>query len=246
MKDTDDNHASGTSDGSGTEEGTWRAWPRIDTFPDAGIGDSRSVVVVAAHPGDEVLGVGGLIAVLAAAGARLRVVGITDGDVSRPDCTDPASLARRRTGETSAALDRLGAGAVEVTRLGLPDCGLAACEDELAVRLSTLTEGFDLCLAPWEWDMHPDHDAAGRAARRMHPRVLGYPMGMWRWAQPDDSRVPWDKAARFPLPDWAAEHKRSAISCFASLLEDRGEELGPTLPAGMIAHFTREAEVLMR
>jgi LmbE family N-acetylglucosaminyl deacetylase len=230
----------------GTEEDAWQAWPRLAAFPDAGIADSRDVVIVAAHPDDEVLGAGGIMAVLAAAGARLRLVAITDGEASPPDCADPASLAQRRVAETAAALDALGAGAIEVIRLGLPDSGLVACEDELAVRLSELTEGFSLCLAPWDWDMHPDHEAAGRAARRMHPRVLGYPIWMWHWAHPDDSRVPWDKAAMFPLPAWAVERKRSAISCFASQREGRGGEHGPILARRMIAHFTREAEVLMR
>jgi len=231
----------------GTEEDAWQAWTRINAFPDAGIGDSPSVAIVAAHPDDEVLGAGGIMAVFAAAGARLRLIEVTDGEASHPDCDDRVSLASRRTEETAAALDALGVGeAVEVIRLGLPDSGLVACEDELAVKLSELTEDFSLCLAPWDWDGHPDHDAAGRAARRMHPRVLGYPIWLWHWAEPDDPRVPWDKAARFPLPDWAVERKRSAIGCFASQLEHRGGEHGPVLGEEMIAHFTRTAEVLMR
>jgi LmbE family N-acetylglucosaminyl deacetylase len=231
----------------GTEEEAWQAWPRISAFPDAGIADSPSVVIVAAHPDDEVLGAGGMIAVLAEAGTRLRLIAVTDGEAYHPDCPDPVSMARRRSEETGAALDALGvAEAVEVIRLGMPDSGLATREDELAVRLGELSEGFSLCLAPWEWDMHPDHDAAGRAARRMHPRVLGYPIWLWHWAKPDDPRVPWDKAALFPLPDWAVERKRSAINCFASQMEVRDGGLEPVLPAEMIAHFTRGAEVLMR
>ena len=231
----------------GTEEDDWQAWTRINAFPDAGIGDSPSVVIVSAHPDDEVLGAGGIMAVLAAAGSRLRLIEVTGGEASHHDYADPASLASRRTEETAAALEALGVEqAVEVIRLGMPDSGLVAREDELAVRLSELTEGFSLCLAPWEWDKHPDHDATGRAARRMHPRVLGYPIWLWHWAQPDDPRVPWDKAAQFPLPAWAVERKRSAIDCFASQMEVRGEGQDPVLPAEMIAHFTREAEVLMR
>ncbi len=234
-------------DAPGTEEDAWRAWTRIDAFPDAGIAGIRSVVIVAAHPDDEVLGAGGVIAVLAAAGARLRLVAVTDGEAAHSGCADPALLTRRRTAETTAALEALGAEAAEVIRLGMPDSGLAAHEDELAVTLSELTEGFSLCLAPWEWDMHPDHEAAGRAARRMHPRVLGYPLWMWRWAHPGDPRVPWDKAARFSLPPWAVARKRSAIDCLArQVAEDRSAGPGPALPAEMIAHFTREAEVLMR
>jgi GlcNAc-PI de-N-acetylase len=41
-----------------------------------------SAVIVAAHPDDEVLGAGGLISVLAASRARLRLVAVTDGEHS--------------------------------------------------------------------------------------------------------------------------------------------------------------------
>ena len=81
----------------------------------------------------------------------------------------PGALARRRTAETAAALRALGARAAEVIRLRLPDSGLAAREDELTAALAPLVAGFDLCLAPWDRDLHPDHEAAGRAARRAGP-----------------------------------------------------------------------------
>src|SRR2546430_5092877 len=45
---------------------------------------------------------------------------------------------------------------IEVIRLGLPDTGLIACEDELAARLCELCTGFAVCLAPWEADAHAD------------------------------------------------------------------------------------------
>jgi hypothetical protein len=111
----------------------------------------KSAVIVAAHPDDEVLGAGGLISMLAAARARLRLVAVTDGE-------------RSHLGHTT---------------------GLAAREDELAAVLAPLVAGFDLCLAPWDGDMHPDHEAAGRAARRANPGHLYYfPVWMWHWAPP--------------------------------------------------------------
>jgi LmbE family N-acetylglucosaminyl deacetylase len=156
-------------------------------------------------------------------------------------------LARRRTAETAAALRALGARTAEVIRLRLPDGGLAAREDGLTAALAPLVADFDLCLAPWDRDMHPDHEAAGRAARRAAPGSLCYyPVWMWHWAFPGDSRVPWDRALRIPLPPRAASRKRAAISCFASQTTDRGHGLGPVLSPGMIAHFTRAMEVLFR
>jgi LmbE family N-acetylglucosaminyl deacetylase len=184
---------------------------------------------------------------LAASRARLRVVAVTDGERSHQGHTSPAVLARRRTAETAAALHALGARGAEVTRLRLPDSGLAAREDELTTALAPLTAGFDLCLAPWHRDLHPDHEAAGRAARRAAQGSLYYyPVWMWHWACPGDPRVPWDRALRIPLPPRAASRKRAAIGCFTSQTTDRGHGLGPVLTAGMTAHFTRAMEVLFR
>jgi LmbE family N-acetylglucosaminyl deacetylase len=235
-------------DAPGTDEETWAAWPGLDALPDAsvaGLAGVTSAVVVAAHPDDEVLGAGGLMSLLAAAGARLRLVAVTDGEGSHRGHADPVMLANRRTAETAAALRALGAGTAEVVRLGRPDAGLAGREDELASALEPLTAGFDVCLAPWDGDLHPDHETAGRAARRAAPQVLCYPVWMWHWASPADPRVPWDQALRVSLPPRAAAMKRAAIGCFASQTEDRGGGLGPVLAPAMIAHFTRPMEVLL-
>lgn len=240
-------------DAPGTDEAAWAAWPGLDALPDASVqwlAGLSSAVVVAAHPDDEVLGAGGLIAMLAAAGTRLRLVAITDGEGSHRGRADPVALARRRTAETTAALSALGAGTAEVIRLGMPDSGLAGRENDLAAALERVIAGFDVCLAPWDRDMHPDHEAAGRAARRAARRQPGlrglcYPVWMWHWASPSDPRVPWDQALRVSLPPGATTRKRAAIGCFTSQTEDRGGGLGPVLPESMIAHFTRATEVLL-
>ena len=237
-------------DAPGTDERSWAAWPWLSTLPGAGLARLarvRSAVIVAAHPDDEVLGAGGLISVLAASRARLRLVAVTDGERSHRGHASPAALARRRTAETAAALRALGAAAAEVVRLELPDSGLLTRQDELVAALAPLVTGFDMCLAPWERDKHPDHEVAGRAARYAGAGPLYYyPIWMWHWATPADPRVPWDRALRIPLPPGAAARKRAAITCFASQTRDRGHGLGPVLPPGIIAHFTRAMEVLLR
>jgi LmbE family N-acetylglucosaminyl deacetylase len=236
-------------DAPGTDERDWAAWPWLSTLPGAGLtglAQVKSAVIVAAHPDDEVLGAGGLLSMLAAAHTRLRLVAVTDGERSHRGHASAGPLGRRRTTETTAALRALGASAVEVVRLKLPDSGLADQEDRIAEALAPLIQGFDLCLAPWDHDLHPDHEAVGRAARRTAPASLyTFPVWMWHWASPGDPRVPWDRALRIPLPPRASNRKRAAITCFASQLEDRGHGLGPVLAPGMVAHFTRPMEVLL-
>jgi LmbE family N-acetylglucosaminyl deacetylase len=237
--------AAGIIDAPGTVETSWHDWPVLGELPAADVTRWRSAVVVAAHPDDEVLGAGGMMAMLAAAGVRLRLIAVTDGEASHPGA-DPAVIARTRIAESAAALDRLGAGDAEVIRLRFPDTGVADREDELAAVLAELCAGFGACLAPWEADGHADHEAAGRAARRAGPDVLAYPVWMWHWATPGDPRVPWQRACRVALPADAAARKRSAIAAFASQLTDREGGLPPILPAGVVAHFTRRQEVVLR
>ena len=236
-------------DRPGTPEQAWDSWPDLRQLPLADSSAWPSVVVVAAHPDDEVLGVGGTMAILSAAGVRMRLIAVTDGEASHPGA-DPAVIGRTRTAESAAALGLLGIREAEVVRLRLPDTGLPAHEDELAGLLRELCAGFEVCLAPWEGDAHADHEAAGRAARQAGSAdgrtVLSYPIWMWHWAKPADPRVPWSRACRVPLPAGVAARKRSAIRAFASQLADRGPGLGPVLPPGIAAHFTRGQEVLLR
>jgi LmbE family N-acetylglucosaminyl deacetylase len=231
-------------DRPGTGEQAWRAWPGLRQLPPAGLSAWRSVAVVAAHPDDEVLGVGGTLALLAAAGARLRVIAVTDGEASHPGARDPAALGRRRAQERAAALAVLGVGNLEVVRLGFPDTGLGRVEGELAAALHEACRCFEVCLAPWDADAHADHEAAGRAARRASRRVLGYPIWAWHWAVPGDRRLPWERALRVELPPALAARKRVAIQAFTSQLTDRAGADGPVLPPGIVAHFTRTQEVL--
>jgi LmbE family N-acetylglucosaminyl deacetylase len=232
-------------DRPGTAEESWDAWGGLKRLPAADPLGWPSVVIVAAHPDDEILGVGGTMSMLAAAGARLRLIAVTDGEASHPGA-DPEAIARVRTTESAAAREVLGVQDIEVIRLRLPDTGLTACEDGLAARLRELCAGFAVCLAPWEADAHADHEAAGRAARRTGQHVLSYPIWMWHWAKPADRRVPWPRACRIPLTADLAALKADAIQAFASQLTDREGAVGPVLAPGTVAHFTRHQEVLLR
>jgi LmbE family N-acetylglucosaminyl deacetylase len=95
------------------------------------------LLVFAPHPDDEVLGAGGLVARLAAAGRPVRVVFFTNGDGYReaivgadprrtPRDGDYLALGRHRQHEALAAARRLGLPPAAVRFLGYPDDGLAA------------------------------------------------------------------------------------------------------------------------
>jgi LmbE family N-acetylglucosaminyl deacetylase len=235
-------------DAPGTAEAAWRDWPGLARLPALDVTTWASAVIIAAHPDDEVLGPGGIVAMLAAAGARVRVVAVTDGEASHGGRADPAALACRREAERRAALHALGAGETEIVRLGLPDAALDGRDTDIAAALDGLVTGFDACLAPWARDAHADHEAAGRAVARISHQLTGsawfFPVWMWHWARPADPRVPWRHAARVALTPDAAARKQKAISRFASQLEPWPGGAGPVLAPGFVSDFRRDYEVL--
>ncbi|MCM2424941.1 PIG-L deacetylase family protein [Streptomyces sp. RKAG337] len=241
-------------DAPGTDEALWRTWPVLRSLPTLDLPARGRVVIVAAHPDDEVLGFGGSISLLASAGVELTVVSVTDGERSHPDSrvVSGAALAAIRAVETREALDELGADRARVIRLGIPDTDVAGHEVLLAAELTDILSGAALCVAPWTGDLHADHEAAGRAALRAAGAAgvpcLLYPVWMWHWARPDDPRVPWDSAARIGLPPATVARKAAAVERFASQIRPLGPGPGDAaiLPPDETAHHLRDLEVVFR
>lgn len=241
-------------DGLGTPESSWQAWPGLAVL---NIFDLHplpaSAVVVAPHPDDEVLGVGGTLALLRTAGVSVRVVAVSDGEASHPHSrtVTPSQLAEIRRAEQSLALARLGLGRCAVHRCGLPDGHLDRHEAGLADTLTRLLDEHTWCLATWARDGHPDHEATGRsaatAAGRTGARLLSFPVWTWHWAQPADPRVPWSTARRVPLPPMIAHAKRHAAHAYASQIKPLSAQPGDEsiLASHVLARLTRDYEVIL-
>lgn len=121
------------------------------------------VLVLAPHPDDEVFGCGGALADLAARGAAIDVLLVTDGAAAGADEAERRQVAAQRAEESRAALRVLGGGAVHEG--GLPDRGLgtrrAELEDLVALWLAKTSP--DLVFAPSPVETHPDHRAVAYA-----------------------------------------------------------------------------------
>ena len=85
-------------------------------------------LVLAPHPDDETLGVGGLIAKLCREGVPVTIVAITDGEDAYPDTPH---LGEIRILEQTEALRRLGVPERRIHRLHLPDRDVSRYEKEL-------------------------------------------------------------------------------------------------------------------
>jgi LmbE family N-acetylglucosaminyl deacetylase len=216
------------------------------------------LVVVAAHPEDPILGVGGLVSRAVEAGSRVRVVTVTDGDASHRGSKLPGSvLAARRVREVDRAFATIvgnpgGVAPVEMLRLRVPDRAVATHERDIVQRLIPLVAGFGLCAANWRSDGFEDHDSTGRATEaacgETGVSLVEFPLRMWQWAHPDDTRVPWGRAVRVDLTELQQARKERALSCLASqispLVPGRDDRI--PLPPEKLTYFRRPYEVLFR
>lgn len=227
-------HDAGTAEGMWDRAGVGRLPPLGDGIV-PGRGDR--LVVVAAHPDDESLGAAGLIHTALAAGAAVRVLACSAGEASHPDSPTHTSsqLAELRRGELDAALQLLragvpGGGRLEWQHLGLPDGALASHGETLESAIDAAVDapwgnpapgadaGRAVIAAPYRFDGHTDHDAAGSAAARVAARrklgLLEFPIWYWHWATPQDPA--WRHWNSLRLDPAAQAAKRAALGAHRS------------------------------
>jgi len=206
---------------AGTSASTWAADPRLHDRPRLDLDGVDELLVVAAHPDDETLGAGGLIADFTSRGIPVHVVVVTD-------------CGQRRTAELEAAMAVLGA---TWAVLGFEDSATREHRDEIALALEPLISGTSdlaLVLAPWRGDGHRDHRVVGEIVAELakERRFAEYPIWMWHWAHPDSPDVPWDRLVSAP----AKESKLVALAEYVS--QSEGES--PVLRADFLENFERD------
>ena len=241
-----------THDGAGTAAADWEADTRWADRPPLTLDGVRRVVVVAAHPDDESLGAGGLLATAHERGITVDLVLLTAGELSHPSSpTHPREvLAERRLAESQAALRAVAPGAA-TTRMAIGDGTVSDYEAAVAARLVDLIgDGAGTLLAaPWRRDGHPDHEAAGRAAAtaacRTDATLVEYPVWWWHWGVP--AEAPWPAVRTLRLTAQARAGKHRAIAAHSSqvlpLSVHPGDEV--LLHPGFLAHFHGSVEVYL-
>lgn len=235
----------------GTPEARWQKWDR--RFPEFDLSACTRLVIVAPHPDDEILGLGGLAAVAARRGIDVQIVSVTDGGASHPDSptVTPPELERIRRTESERACRVMGV--PTPTRLSLADGQLSAHVEELTERLRTLLHDADAgtwCASTWRGDGHPDHEATGRAAAAAAAsagaRLIEYPIWTWHWAEPDHSAVPWDRAHTISLPEDVRSAKLAAVQEFTSQISPLSDHPAdaPILPPHVLDRLLRPYEMV--
>lgn len=145
-----------------------------------------SALVFAPHPDDEVLGCGGVLAIKAQAGMRVKVVVMTDGRTSHSKHIDAIQLAAIRRTEAQEAGEILGVSA-SYQFLEFEDNRLARHRESALSRVVDIIQEFrpEEVFVPHRRDVISDHVETYRIVRRAVERVgkpvvlLEYPIWLW-------------------------------------------------------------------
>ncbi|MBB5639980.1 bifunctional PIG-L family deacetylase/class I SAM-dependent methyltransferase [Cryobacterium roopkundense] len=239
----------------GTPEKVWAASDWRARLPALPIDDLRRLVVVAAHPDDETLGAGGLIARVAALGLPISVLVLSNGDQSVPD-SSPYSAERLAAIRRIDVMNAVAALAPDATLrlLELPDGALSdhVRDASAAITAEVLPEQPGTWIvAPWRADGHPDHiaagDAAADAAKAGNARLFEYPIWAWHWSSPTEDVWPDDALRALDLSHAERDAKARALGLHQGhgheLYEAPGDE--PLVKPQFSAHFTRGFETFI-
>lgn len=240
---------------SGTPAATWSADPRFRDLPALALRRTGRTVVVAAHPDDETLGAGGILAELADAGCPAEVVIVSDGSASHPGSPtlDPDALAACRWAEVVEAVHLLSPDS-PITMLGHPDGGLREVRDAIESDLrALLSDGHPVeqLVATWRGDGHRDHRIVGEVCATLADELgctfLEYPLWLWHWATPDDPRVPWDRLRVVELADSSVVRKHRAVAAHATQVAPLSADPhdAPALHHAFLRTFDRDVEVVV-
>lgn len=247
-------------DDPGTDEAVWREAlaARSDvhraTYSEL-LADVSRLVLIAAHPDDDILGAGCLLAAAQDRRAtRIDVLVLTDGERSHPQSPTHRAedLAVRRRSEGAAALGVV-APSARVHWSGLPDSQLRQQLDQItALIVDEIGRNADgtLLVAPWRADGHADHDAAGAAAAaaayRTGTRLLEYPIWWWHHGRPEETM--WSRLTAVSCSPELQNRKRAALDHHTSQTQPLSARPGDEalLQPGFLDHFVRPHECFLR
>lgn len=209
------------------------------------------VLGVFAHPDDESLAAGGLLALAADAGATVAVLCVTRGEAADASAGEAArrALAEQRTRELHEAAAVLGVSVVEV--LDHPDGMLpwvetASLEADIRLAIARHSPGVVITFGPDGLYWHPDHIAIGERTTAVVATLPSpAPALYFVTAPPGQMRAVAEEAMRRGAPPWLvrgldAPDAFGALAAPPSLVVDV-RSVAPRKLAALVCHRSQTA-----
>ncbi|MBV4458172.1 PIG-L family deacetylase [Pseudomonas sp. COR58] len=235
----------------------WNSAPQLDHIPvintQSLVPAGARAVVIAPHPGDEVVTCGGLLQLLSGLGHPLQLLSITDGSASHPGSRQWSEkrLSVFRPQESVEALRRLGLPmhSLKWVRGGFADNALIEHEPQLTDFITRYLRPGDVVFSTWCEDGNPDHEAVGRAsakaAHRAGATFHDVPVWAWHWPERDHGLIPWERARKLRLDTWTVARKSHATHAYASQLNgEPAVGLEPLLPKVILERMRLPYEIV--
>ena len=219
----------------------------------------RTLVIVA-HPDDDVIGCGALLAQKFEHGDAVRVVYVTDGAASHPHSRmwPPSRIAQTREIEACEAIDRLGGDPLKLSFLRVADGTVASLNGtQRAALLSLLQQHVAewtpaVTISHWRRDPHPDHSALSGIVREAirsvatGTRLLEFPVWLKiRGLEDDDPAEGEIREISFECSPKHYNAKRHALLAHRTqttqLIDD--DPTGFMMPQDLIDRFCSNTEV---
>jgi LmbE family N-acetylglucosaminyl deacetylase len=169
------------------------------------------VVVLAPHPDDETLGMGGSLRILTESGKKVKVVILTAGEKADPKVTEKQEYSSTRKKEALKAFKMLGV--TDYDFLGFPDRELLVNIDKVQSAVHAIVAAFhpDVIYSPSLIELNPDHRIAAQISSAlssaMDCRCIFYEV-----ATPLRPNILVDISKLFKF-------KRKAVKCYKSQLK---------------------------
>ncbi|PNB48575.1 PIG-L domain-containing protein [Pseudomonas sp. GW456-12-10-14-LB2] len=242
---------------SGLPAQIWNSAAQLDNIPVINthtlVPPGARAVVIAPHPGDEVVTCGGLLQLLSSLGHPLQLLSITDGSASHPGSRQWSEkrLSVFRPQESVEALRRLGLPmhSLKWVRGGFTDNALHDQESQLTEFIARYLRPGDVVFSTWCNDGTADHEVVGRAsakaAQQFGATYHDVPVWAWHWPERDQAQIPWHRARKLRLDTWTVARKSHATHAYASQLN--GEPaigIAPLLPKSILERMRLPYEIV--
>ncbi|MDH8700993.1 LmbE family N-acetylglucosaminyl deacetylase [Dysgonomonadaceae bacterium PH5-43] len=209
-------------------------------FAKKGLGDFKSILILAPHPDDEVFGCAGLIQYYQKRGCKVHIAILTDGDAAYPESLiSKKELAQQRLSLTHKAAKILSVNVDNITYLHWKDGEIDKFADYEGLMQIVNDIRPEAMFSTHSFEGWSDHIATAQLADRivrdfMEFNIRNFKYCVWLWYSMPYSQIlklNWKNSKLFKLTKEEYNTKLAAINEYIEPLTDFGKSYSGELPS---------------